>query len=75
MILRQIRARERFDLDDDEVQLIGFVAEGLSNNEIGLKLGRHNSTISTRLTRLLLKMHARDRAHLVAMALRAGVIQ
>ena len=51
-----------------------ILADGLSNPEIARELGLSALTVKSHLARMTRRLRARDRAHLVLLALRAGVI-
>ena len=51
-----------------------LVADGGTNKEIGLRLSLSALTVKNHLARLGRKLGVRDRAQLVAVACRAGVI-
>ncbi len=57
-----------------EVEVLGAVAKGLSNTEIADTLFMSPATAKTHVSRLLTKLHARDRAQLVMLAYEAGVV-
>ena len=50
------------------------MAEGRSNAEIGRELFVSEDTVKTHARRLFRKLCARDRAHAVAAAFRAGIV-
>ena len=50
------------------------MAHGLSNTEIADSLFMSPATAKTHVSRLLAKLHARDRAQLVMLAYEAGVV-
>ncbi|WP_370948138.1 response regulator [Amycolatopsis sp. cg5] len=56
-------------------RLLGLVARGLGNGEIGEELGLSLATVKTYVSRLLVKIGARDRAHAVALAYEHGVVR
>jgi DNA-binding NarL/FixJ family response regulator len=60
-------------LTDREAEVLGAVAKGLSNAEIGDELFMSHATAKTHVSRLLSKLHARDRAQLVVIAYESGV--
>ena len=57
-----------------ETEVLGAVAHGLSNTEIADSLFMSPATAKTHVSRLLAKLHARDRAQLVMLAYEAGVV-
>ena len=57
-----------------EHEVLGAVAHGLSNTEIADSLYMSPATAKTHVSRLLAKLHARDRAQLVMLAYEAGVV-
>ena len=54
--------------------MLGAVARGLSNAEIGEQLFMSHATAKTHVSRLLTKLYARDRAQLVMLAYESGII-
>jgi DNA-binding NarL/FixJ family response regulator len=57
-----------------EVEVLELIAEGLVNREIGERLYLSEETVKTHVKTLLEKLHARSRAHAVALALRCGLL-
>jgi DNA-binding NarL/FixJ family response regulator len=57
-----------------EAEVLNAVARGLSNTEIGDTLFMSPATAKTHVSRLLAKLHARDRAQLVMVAYEAGAV-
>jgi DNA-binding NarL/FixJ family response regulator len=57
-----------------EVEVLLLIAEGLSNHEIGTRLFLAEETVKSHVKTLLDKLHARSRAHAVAIALRGGMM-
>lgn len=62
------------DLSAREIEVIQLVAEGRSNKWIGDQLSLSALTVKSHLARIGRKLETGDRAHIVALALRAGVI-
>jgi DNA-binding NarL/FixJ family response regulator len=61
-------------LTDREVEVLALVAKGWSNAEIGQRLHVTASTAKTHLSRLLMKLDARDRAQLIVIAYESGLV-
>ncbi|HEU5128554.1 MAG TPA: response regulator transcription factor [Glycomyces sp.] len=61
------------DLTERELEILRWVATGLSNDEIGRHLFISPATVRTHVGRLLSKLDVRDRAGLVAAAYRSGL--
>jgi DNA-binding NarL/FixJ family response regulator len=57
-----------------EREVLEAVADGASNAEIGARLFLSESTVKTHVGRLLQKLDARDRVHLVILAYEHGVV-
>ena len=61
-------------LTERETEVLVAVARGLSNAEVADSLFMSPATAKTHVSRLLTKLHARDRAQLVMLAYEAGVV-
>lgn len=57
-----------------EIEVLAAVARGLTNAEIGVALHMSAATAKTHVGRLLTKLGARDRTHLVIAAYEAGLV-
>ena len=69
---------QRTDLDrltEREVDVLRLVARGLSNHEIGEELFVSPATAKTHVSRLLMKLDARDRAQLIVIAYETGLVE
>ena len=64
----------RLALTERELQVLRGMADGKSNAEIGRELYVSEDTVKTHARRLFRKLGARDRAHAVAAAFRAGIV-
>jgi len=62
-------------LTERERELVGLVGEGLSNDEIAQRLVLSPATVKTHINRSMVKLGARDRAHLVVFAYEAGLVR
>jgi two-component system NarL family response regulator len=62
------------DLSPREVNVLKLIAAGLSNKEIGDRLGVSDATAKKHVTGLLAKLNVRDRTHAVTLALERGII-
>jgi DNA-binding NarL/FixJ family response regulator len=62
------------ELSSREVDVVRLAADGQSNPEIGRELGLSALTIKSHLRRITERLVARDRAHVVLLALRSGTI-
>jgi DNA-binding NarL/FixJ family response regulator len=65
----------RLTLTERELQVLRGMADGKSNAEIGRELFVSEDTVKTHARRLFRKLNARDRAHAVAAAFRAGIVR
>jgi DNA-binding NarL/FixJ family response regulator len=65
--LAGLTARER--------EMMALAAEGYSNDEIAAKLHLSTHTVRTHIHRTMMKLHARDRAQLVVIAYRTGLVR
>jgi len=69
------RSRELDALTDREREVMGLVAEGLTNDEIAERLIVSPATAKTHVSRAMVKLGARDRAQLVVYAYEAGLVR
>jgi DNA-binding NarL/FixJ family response regulator len=73
--VRQTRPHSQLStLTDREREIVGLVGEGLSNDEIGQRLGVSSATARTHVSRAMVKLGARDRAQLVVFAYQSGLV-
>ncbi|MBK3563718.1 response regulator transcription factor [Streptomyces sp. MBT62] len=61
-------------LTEREREIMALVAAGLSNDEIGERLYVSPLTAKTHINRAMMKLGARDRAQLVVLAFRSGLV-
>src|SRR5215469_2273910 len=57
-----------------EVEVLGCVARGMSNKEIGEKLGTAEGTVKIHVQNILAKLGAADRTHAVTIAVERGIL-
>jgi DNA-binding NarL/FixJ family response regulator len=57
-----------------EIDVLGLVARGLGNKEVGDVLGTASGTVKAHMQSILSKLGAKDRTHAVTIALRRGII-
>ena len=60
-------------LTSRELEVFGLISQGLSNAEIGRELFISDTTVKTHVTRLLQKIHVRDRAQAIVLAYQTGL--
>lgn len=63
------------ELSGREVEVLRLVSDGQSNKEIGDALGLSALTVKSHLARIARKLGTGDRAEMVALSMRAGVIR
>ena len=61
-------------LTDREREVVELVAQGCSNDEIADRWVVSPATVRTHVSRAMAKLHARDRAQLVVIAYRSGIV-
>ncbi|ASW58003.1 response regulator transcription factor [Plantactinospora sp. KBS50] len=61
------------ELTEREREVLAWVATGESNEEIAKELYLSPATVRTHVSRAMVKLHARSRAQLVVIAVRAGL--
>lgn len=61
-------------LDPTDRQLLAQVADGHTHDAIARRLGKGRSAVTMRLARLYKRLGARNAAHAVAIAYRAGLL-
>jgi DNA-binding NarL/FixJ family response regulator len=67
-------AERLHSLTDRELEVLGLVAIGLSNQEVADRLVLGEATVKTHVGRILAKAGARDRAQLVIFAYESGLV-
>jgi DNA-binding NarL/FixJ family response regulator len=62
-------------LTDREREILALVAVGMSNDDIARHLVLSPATVKTHVNRAMIKLGARDRAQLVVIAYRSGLVR
>ncbi|MBN9152515.1 MAG: response regulator transcription factor [Microbacterium sp.] len=65
---------ELAELTDRETEVLRLVAHGLTNDEIAQRLFLSPLTAKTHVSRIMQKLHARDRAQLVVIGYESGLV-
>jgi DNA-binding NarL/FixJ family response regulator len=68
-------SQEFEELTTRECHIVLMVAQGMSNSEIADRLVISPATVKTHVSRAMTKLHARDRAKLVALAHQSGFVK
>ena len=61
-------------LDDREIEVLRFLADGLSNKQIAEKLSYSERTVKSIVHSVVIRLNLRNRTHAVVYAVRTGVI-
>ena len=71
---QQDRTKPTLSFSEREIQILSLVAEGRTDNEIGIRLCMSAKTVSWYVREIRLRLGARSRAHAVALAIRQGIL-
>lgn len=64
----------KYDFSDKEIQIIKYIAEGLTNKEISEKLYLSEGTIKNNITNILSKVNLRDRTQIAIFAFKNRIV-
>jgi DNA-binding NarL/FixJ family response regulator len=64
----------RADLTDREMEVMQFVARGLSNRDIAAAIGRSDETVKGHLKNIFTKLGVADRTEAVTVAISRGIL-
>jgi DNA-binding NarL/FixJ family response regulator len=70
-----VEPRGLAELTEREREVVALVGEGLSNDEIAIRLIMSPATAKTHVSRAMIKLGTRDRAQLVVFAYEAGLVR
>jgi two-component system, NarL family, response regulator len=62
------------ELSDRELEVLGLMAQGMSNQDIGAALTISESTVKSHVNRILSKLGASDRTQAVIVAVKRGIV-
>jgi DNA-binding NarL/FixJ family response regulator len=63
------------ELTEREVDVLRLIAAGNANKQIADQLSISEATVKSRVTNILSKLDANDRAHAIAIGLKRGIIK
>ena len=65
---------KKYNFSEKELQIIKYIAEGLSNKEISDKVYLSEGTIKNNITNILSKLNLRDRTQIAIFAFKNGIV-
>ena len=73
---RQLAQRDDGEtLTARQIEVLGLLAKGMSNREIGTQLGISEDGAKAHVKQIFLKLHVSDRAEAVSAAVRRGILR
>lgn len=73
--MTELDRASRAELTPRELEVLGHVADGRTNTEIGRLIFLSPETIKSHLRNIYMKLSARNRWHAVSIAFRAGILE
>jgi len=72
--LAQTHARQQSGLSEEELEMLGLIAQGATTKEIGAHMHWSERTVKRRVEEVIARLDAKNRAEAVAQAIKSGLI-
>lgn len=70
---RSVKMRRSKDLSNREMQVVGLICDGLTNDEIAEALFLSKNTVKSHISNIMIKLNCGSRAEIAVTALRHGI--